>query len=160
MISCKSARRKVIIIIIIIYYTLDLPSRQESSCCCLPIGPYLHSNWRLIHSSEFPFSKVRFHSPSVIANSVPVGQKLKALTLLYWRQGKSDYVTTDMHLGAGLIGLPLHFTVPVCCMLGMLCNWTEFVFLMQLMESVRRKFSGVDIWGCDDRYFKWGKIGE
>ena len=146
--------------VIIICCSFYLPSRQGSSCCCRPIGPYLHSNWRLTHSLEFPFCKVRFHSLSVTANCVPVGQKLKALTLLYWRQGKSDYVTTDMHLGAWLIGLPLHFTIPVCCMLGMLCNWTEFMFLMQLMESVRRKFSGVDSLGHDDRYSKWGKIGE
>jgi hypothetical protein len=52
-----------------------------------------------------------------------------------------------MHLGAGLIGLPLHFTVPVCNVFGVLCDLAEFMFLMQLMESVRRKFSGVDSWG-------------
>jgi hypothetical protein len=64
----------------------------------------------------------RFHSLSVIANCVPVGQGLKALTLLNLRQGKFDYVTADMHLGAGLIGLRLHFTVPVYYTYGMLCN--------------------------------------
>jgi hypothetical protein len=52
-----------------------------------------------------------------------------------------------MHLGAGLIGLPLHFTVPIYCMFGMFCNLTEFTFLVQLMESVRRKVSGADSWG-------------
>jgi len=65
-----------------------------------------------------------------------------------------------MHLGAGLIGLPLHFAVPVCFTFGMLYNLTEFMFLMQLLESVRRKFSGVDSWGYVDRYVKRGKMGE